>query len=65
MQSAETASRSLTGALVCRQVRGLSGNDLAIGLLRHVGFANLARARRACDALFNPTTYLDFERLLT
>jgi predicted transposase YbfD/YdcC len=40
-------------------------NNLAIGLLRHAGFTNLAQARRACSALFNQTTYLIIERMLT
>lgn len=54
-----------------RQTLGHAGhvmaalNNLAIGLLRHVGFTNLAQARRACNALFNPTTYQHLERLLT
>jgi predicted transposase YbfD/YdcC len=54
-----------------RQTLGHAGhvmaalNNLAIGLLRRAGFCNIAQARRACDALFNPTTYLSLERLLT
>jgi len=42
-----------------RQTRGDQGrvmaslNNLAIGLLRHAGFTNLAHARRLCNSLFN------------
>jgi hypothetical protein len=42
-----------------------SRNNLAIGLLRHAGFTNLARARRACNGIFDQTTYLIIERMLT
>jgi len=54
-----------------RQTRGHQGhvmaslNNLAIGLLRHAGFTNLAHARRACSGLFNQMTYLTIERMLT
>lgn len=54
-----------------RQTQGRQGhamaslNNLAIGLLRYLGFANLAHARRACSGLFNHTTYLAIERTLT
>lgn len=40
-------------------------NNLAIGLLRHAGFTNLAHARRACNALFNHKTYRAIEQMLT
>lgn len=40
-------------------------NNLAIGLLRHLGFTNLAHARRTCSGLFNHTAYLAIERALT
>lgn len=40
-------------------------NNLIIGLLRHVGFTNLAHARRVGSALFNQTTYLTLAQLLT
>lgn len=54
-----------------RQTRGHAGhvmatlNNLAIGLLRHAGFNNIATARRAGASLFNHTTYLYLERTLT
>ncbi len=54
-----------------RQTLGHAGhvmaslNNLVIGLLRHAGFTNIARARRACNSLFNHTTYLDIQRMLT
>jgi predicted transposase YbfD/YdcC len=54
-----------------RQTRGHAGHvmasltNLVIGLLRYVGFTNLAHARRVCGAIFNPTTYLAIERMLT
>jgi predicted transposase YbfD/YdcC len=54
-----------------RQTLGQAGHvmasltNLVIGLLRHVGFSNLAHARRVCCGLFNPTTYLAIERMLT
>jgi predicted transposase YbfD/YdcC len=54
-----------------RQTRGTAGhvmaslNNLAIGLLRYAGFTNLAQARRACSGLFNQTTYLTIEQMLT
>jgi len=54
-----------------RQTRGHAGhvmaslNNLVIGLLRHLGFTNLARARRVSDSLFNQTAYLAIERMLT
>jgi len=53
-----------------RQTRGHAGhvmaslNTLVIGLLRHAGFTNLARARRVCNSLFNQSTYLAIERML-
>jgi predicted transposase YbfD/YdcC len=54
-----------------RQTQGQAGhvtaslNNLVIGLLRHAGFTNLARARRVCNSLFNQATYLAIERMLT
>ena len=54
-----------------RQTLGNAGhvmaslNNFAIGLLRHLGFTNIARARRACDSLFSHTTYLALGRTLT
>jgi predicted transposase YbfD/YdcC len=54
-----------------RQTLGQAGhvmaslNNLAIGLLRAAGFANLAQARRVCNALFNQTTYSTIQRMLT
>lgn len=40
-------------------------NNLALGLLRHLGFTNLAHARRIVSASFNQTTYLAIESMLT
>jgi predicted transposase YbfD/YdcC len=54
-----------------RQTLGHQGHvmasltNLVIGLLRSAGFTNLAYARRVCCGLFNPTTYLAIERMLT
>jgi len=54
-----------------RQTLGHAGhvmaslNNLIIGLLRHAGFTNIARGRRACNSLFNHTAYQAIERFLT
>jgi predicted transposase YbfD/YdcC len=54
-----------------RQTRGNQGrvmaslNNLAIGLLRHAGFTNLAHARRLCNSLFNHPNYLAIGPTLT
>jgi hypothetical protein len=42
-----------------------SPNNLAIGLPRAAGLANLAHARRVRNAPFNHSTYLTIERTLT
>lgn len=42
-----------------------SFNNLVIGLLRHAGFANIASARRACNAALNQTKAQAIARLLT
>ena len=33
-------------------------NFLAIGLIRHAGFTNLANARRLCNSVLNHPNYL-------
>jgi len=54
-----------------RQTLGRAGhvmaslNNLVIGLLRHAGFANIASARRACNAALNQTKAQSIARLLT
>ena len=54
-----------------RQTLGRAGhvmaslNNLVIGLLRHAGFANIASARRACDAILHQTKAQAIARLLT